>query len=499
MSAEDIARLRQDLEAFHGELMLEFYHNHAGLKDEMATVGIYDRYAHLFSKESIDATSAAELASSQEEARGARYLRAFSTFGLIDSHVKELTDRANTFEAQSVVVFEGEEIPYRHVPLKLRSEQDHSKRAVLFEAKLVETAKLNTILAERVQTAHDTAKGLGAKDYADLCSKVKGIDYIALETDMEDLLHRTEQMYADHMSATLQERTGLAIEDAWSFDIPFAFKGQEFDADFPKERLAEAFFSTLKTLGIDRAAYPNISIDTEERPKKTPRAFCAPVKVPDDVRLVIMPIGGWKDYQAFFHEGGHAWHFGSVRQDLPVEYRYLGDNSVTEAFAFLFEHLVTDPLWLEKSVGMRDSGPFVRFALLNKLMFLRRYACKLMYELKLHHGHGPVTHDMEEVYRTCLQRGLWFKHTGKHFLEDVDDAFYCAEYLRAWILDAQLREALREKFGDAWFMEKRAGTYLKEMWAYGQKYTADELVKTVGFVELDHGPLLAEMERGLEG
>jgi hypothetical protein len=499
MSPEDIARLRQDLEAFQGELMLEFYSNHAGLKDEMATVGIYDRYAHLFSREAIDAASKAEEDESPEEARKARYLRAFSTFGYMDAAVKQLTDRANTIEAQSVVEFDGEGIPYRHVPLRLRTEAEHARRAALFDAKLAETAKLNAVLVERVQTLHETAKELGARDYADLCSRVKGIDYLALETDMEELIHRTEHIYEDHMSALFQERAGLSLEDAWSYDIPFAFKGNEFDADFSKERLAEAFFATLKTLGMDRAAYGNIMIDTEERPRKTPRAFCAPVKVPDDIRLVIMPIGGWKDYQAFFHEGGHAWHFGSVRQDLPLEYRYLGDNSVTEAFAFLFEHLVTDPLWLEKSLGMRDSGAFVRFALLNKLMFLRRYACKLMYELKLHHGHGPVTHDFEEVYRTCLQRGLRFKHTGKHFLEDVDDSFYCAEYLRAWVLDAQLREALREKFGDAWFLEERAGKYLREMWSYGQKYNADELVKTVGFVELDHGPLLSELERGLEG
>ncbi len=499
MSEEGLARLRQDLEAFQGELMLEFYQNHSGLKDEMSTVGIYDRYSHLFSEEAVRAASAADPDASPDDERRRRYLRSFSTFGLIDSSVKELTDRANTFEAQSVVAFDGEQIPYRHVPLRLRSEADHGRRAALFDAKLAETTRLNAILVERVQTAHETATALGARDYADLCSGLKGIDYLGLEGDMEDLLHRTENIYTESMSAMLQERTGLALEDAWSYDIPFAFKGKEFDPDFQKDRLADAFFATLKGMGIDRSAYPNIAIDTEERPRKTPRAFCAPVKVPDDVRLVIMPVGGWKDYEAFFHEGGHAWHFGSVRPDLSPEYRYLGDNSVTEAFAFLFDHLVTDPLWLEKYAGMRDSGAYVRFALLNKLMFLRRYACKLMYELKLHHGHGPVAHDFEEVYRTCLQRGLRFRHSGKHYLEDVDDAFYCAEYLRAWILEAQLREALKEKFGDAWFLEERAGAYLREMWSYGQKYTADELVKTVGFVGLDHGPLVAEIERGLEG
>ncbi len=128
-------------------------------------------------------------------------------------------------------------------------------------------------------------------------------------------------------------------------------------------------------------------------------------------------------------------------------------------------------------------------------MFLRRYASKLIYETKLHTGTpGP---EFQHIYKNCLQKGLGFKHSEKHYLEDVDDGFYCAEYLRAWILEGQLREALMEKFGDEWFADPRAGEYLRELWSYGQKYTADELVKTIGYVELDPEPMIREIEQGL--
>jgi hypothetical protein len=79
----------------------------------------------------------------------------------------------------------------------------------------------------------------------------------------------------------------------------------------------------------------------------------------------------------------------------------------------------------------------------------------------------------------------------------VDDAFYCAEYLRAWILEGQIRAALEEEFGEEWFSNEKAGKFLKELWSYGQKYSADELVKTVGYVDLDIDPMLLEIERGL--
>ena len=495
MAPLEVVRLREDLEAFQGALMLEFYSNYAGLKDDMSTTGIYDRYAHLFSKDTLAALAGPPPDDDPDEARRRRYLRAFCTVGHLDSAVKELTDKANTYEARSVVEFDGETIPYRSVPVRLRSEPGHARREQLFHAKLGVTEGLNEVLLERMGGAHELAGALGFRNYRDMCSTLKGVDYAALEEQMEDFLHRTGGLYREHMDALLTDRAGVELEDAWSFDVPFALRGDDFDQYFAKDRLVPVFHGTLKGMGIEPERYTNIEVDTEARPKKVPRAFCAPIRVPGDVKLVILPMGGWKDYGAFFHEGGHAWHFGSTNESLAPEYRYLGDNSVTEAFAFLFTYLPSNPAWLKRFVGMEDPGEYTRFALVDKLMFLRRYASKLIYETKLHTGTpGP---EFQHIYKNCLQKGLGFKHSEKHYLEDVDDGFYCAEYLRAWILEGQLREALMEKFGDEWFADPRAGEYLRELWSYGQKYTADELVKTIGYVELDPEPMIREIEQGL--
>ena len=496
MVSRDLQALRDEIELFQGELMEEFYQNNAGLKDETKTVEIYDKHSRLFSMETI-ASLRSETSNLEpsEENRGLRYIRAFCTLGYLDSATKVLSDKANTFETRATVESEGEAFPYRQVPVKLRNEEDAGKRRKLFNAKLVQTDILNGILLERLETAHDLAMTLGFKNYRDLCSSIKGIDYKALEEQMEELLRRTETLYVDSMDRLLRDRTGLAISEAWSFDIPYAFRGKEFDTYFAKGTIQDAFASTLKGMGIDPTKYTNILVDSEERPKKNPRAFCAAVKVPDDIRLVIRPGGGWRDYQAYFHEGGHAWHFGSTWKKHPVEYRYLGDNSVTEAFAFLLGYLPMNKSWLKGILGMKDSEEFIRFSLIHELMFLRRYAAKLIYELKLHQA--KVTSDFQEVYRNCLQKSLKIRHTEKHYLEDLDDGFYCADYLRAWVLEGQLRAAVEEEFGEDWYANERTGPFLKELWSYGQKYTADELVKTVGYVDLDMDPMLRSIERGL--
>ncbi len=496
MASLTVGRLREDLESFQSELMQEFYSNYAGLKEEMSTAAIYERFSHLFSEEAVSAIrEMSEAADRSEDSRWLGYLRTFSTMGFMDSGIKHLTDKALTFEAQSVVSCEGEQLPYRMMPVRLRNEPDAEKRRRLFEAKLAETEKLNNVLLERMESLHDLSRSLGFKSYHDLCASLKGIDYRSLESEMQEVIRKTDDLYVREMDRTLEKHAGLALADAWSCDVPFAFRGEEYDRYFDKDRLVKSFFRTLSGMGLEPERYSNVEIDMEERPKKTPRAFCAPIKVPQSVKLVIMPSGGWRDYEAFYHEGGHAWHFGSTREDLPAEYRYLGDNSVTESFAFLFDYLTTNPLWLKEVLGMDDPGDYVRFTLVNKLMFIRRYGSKLVYELKLHNAH--VSPEFKEVYRTSLQKSLRFRHSEKHYLEDVDDGFYCAEYLRAWILEAQLRAALQEEFGERWFDDPRAGKYLKELWSYGQKYTADEVVKTIGYAGLDHEPLVKEIELGL--
>ena len=66
---------------------------------------------------------------------------------------------------------------------------------------------------------------------------------------------------------------------------------------------------------------------------------------------MLTPVGGRDDFDVLMHEGGHTEHYAHVDPQLPFEFRYLGDNAITEAYAFLFEHLIEDPEWLRAPAG----------------------------------------------------------------------------------------------------------------------------------------------------
>ena len=68
----------------------------------------------------------------------------------------------------------------------------------------------------------------------------------------------------------------------------------------------------------------------------------------NDVRLVIQPRGGWDDYAALLHEGGHAEHFAHVDPALPVPVAPARRQQPDRGLAGLAgsKRLVGDPAWL---------------------------------------------------------------------------------------------------------------------------------------------------------
>ena len=59
----------------------------------------------------------------------------------------------------------------------------------------------------------------------------------------------------------------------------------------------------------------------------------------------------------------------------------LGDDAVTEGWAFLLEHLVADPAWLGWQLDLGRSDEYLRFHAVQKLWYVRRYSAKLAYEM----------------------------------------------------------------------------------------------------------------------
>ena len=475
----DVDSYRTEAEAFLSAIDLEYYLHFGGRKDDFEIEAIYERHARLFSREAVDGLRDA----------GNRTLLRFAAEGYVEQAVKELAAEFARVEAALEVEIDGESYPYRQAAVLQANEPDPARRRTVDDARneLV-TTHLNPLLREMFERSRELVRELGWPSVRAMTEELSGIDLGALARQTEAFLAATEPDYRRIVEPRLQAEIGLGFDSLGRADLPAFFRAPSLDSLFPAEQLLPTFEATLAGLGLQNGSPGNVILDAEPRPKKSPRAFCAPVRVPEEVYLVLTRVGGREDYETLMHEAGHAEHFSHVDPALPVEHRYLGDNSVTEGFAFLFQHLTEDPTWLERRLGVDDPSEAVEQARAAKLVFLRRYCAKLAYELELQGDGGPD--GLDELYARRLSDAVHVDWPTATWLADVDPFFYVAAYLRAWALETHLRRVLRERFGESWFEDPRAGVLLRELWQSGQRERADELLRRLTGAELDFSALL---------
>jgi hypothetical protein len=161
----------------------------------------------------------------------------------------------------------------------------------------------------------------------------------------------------------------------------------------------------------------------------------------------------------------------------------------------LVPSLIESHRWLELHLGIEDTAELVLHARAQRLIYLRRYAAKLRYELELHGGRRPLD-ELPRRYAQLLGSALRIDWPQQTYLADVDPGFYSACYLRAWALEAHLRNYLEQRFGQEWFTKPEAGHTLKQLWSQGQRLTAEELLQELTNEQLDFSILLRDLQLG---
>jgi hypothetical protein len=482
-SRMDLDAYRAEAEEFVTALDREYYLHFSGQQDTYDIEPIYEGHAGLFSREAVEGL----------RTEGTRLLLEFAVQGLIGRETKAEQAELARREAELELDVDGRRMPFRSATVEQANEQDPDRRAAIEDARNEATEEhLNPLLRDLVERSHRLATELGWESMRALCEDLSGIDLGALEGQTAAFLEATEPSYRSTVEPHMRDQLGFGFDRLRRADLVAFFRAPSLDAHFPAERLLPSLTETLAGMGIDLTAQPAVKLDVEARPKKSPRAFCAPVRVPHEVYLVISPIGGHEDFAALFHEAGHTQHYAHVDADLPVEERVFGDNSVTEGFAFLFDHLVSDTEWLRRRLGLEDPAGVVEHDRAVKLLFLRRYCSKLAYELELHGRDGSLD-DLKDVYARRQSEAVGVDWPAATWLSDVDPFFYVARYLRAWAFETHLRRLLSERFGPAWFEEPEAGALLRAIWRRGQRERADELLGELTGAPLDFSALEQEV------
>jgi hypothetical protein len=469
---------RAEADRFIAELDEEYYLHYAGLKERLELEEIYERHATLTELEQVQAVAAAV-----DGDRRVRELWQFACEGYLGKLTREHAEKLAGIEAELEVTVDGDAVPFRMLRPTMANEPDRGRRERLDQALWEATDEhLNPVYLDSLTVVRDSLPSLGASTYLELYERF-GFRLRELAAQCEAFLADTESLYEQTIARAARESLGLSLDEVQRWDLQRMIRSPQWDERFPAAGMVPALKATLADLGIDLESQQNVHLDIEQRPQKTPRAFCSPIEVPDKVMLVIQPIGGADDWQAFFHEAGHTEHYANTSRDLSMEEKRLGDVAVTEGWAMLMQHLVDEPAWLSRRLDFPRPEAYAAEGMMWLLFFVRRYCAKLLYELEFHTSDDVS--GMPSRYVDLLGDATKIEPSPANYVADIDSGFYVSSYLRSWAFECQLRDNLRERFGNEWFALRDAGALLRELWAEGQRPTADELLKEVTGSEIE--------------
>jgi hypothetical protein len=467
-----------------------------GEKETSEQAEIVARYADLFSREQHESLRDEEDAATGDERERLYRLREACLGGIV---VAELAERFDRFENEFLaarVDFRGESLPLRSAQAMLAILDDYGDRNELGDLAADASARFNDDRQELMAAAETLDAELsGDPDPIGRSARRKAIDIGALSDALGRAAREQDESYGPLRERWLDRILGEEHEaEPASYHVSYLRRLSPLADTYTKERAVPVCLESLSRLGFDLAADEHIRLDLDDRPQKNPRACVIASDPPEVVHLITRAQGGLHDYQGLLHEAGHALHYAGVDPALPYTFRRLSrDHALTEIYSFLLESVSREPGWhaehFDLSAGeAEENAEATRF--LDVLLF-RRYAAKLDYELELwaDFEHAP---DYAPKYAERLRAATGFRYRPDGYLADMDDGFYSADYLRAWIRAAQLRAYLRETIGSDWWERSETGDFLRGLFAEGTRPSSEDVAARIGFEPLDTRPLVQE-------
>jgi hypothetical protein len=489
-------------EAYYAEAAEEVRAVRVGEKETSEQAAIVTRHADLFTQEQLDSLRAAEAEASGTDERERLYrLRRTCESGIVDGELAAQEDALENALLAARLTFDGEELPLRTADAKLAVLPDYAQREELGEVARALDATFNERRREL----------LGDRD--DLEGELSGErDAVARnEAEKQILLHELEEVLRRAADATAAAYARL--RDRWferllgpertelptNAHLRWLRRLSPLESTYPKERSVKVCVETVRAIGFDLEAIPNIRLDLEDRPQKSPRACVIAANPPEVVHLITRAQGGLSDYESFLHEAGHALHYAGCDPRLPWTFRAISrDHALTEIYSYILDSIAGEPGWHATHFGLSDDEAVenAQATLFLDSLLYRRYAAKLRYELGLWGAFAEERGSSPRDYATLLTAATGLGYDERGHLSDMDAGFYSADYLRAWIRSAQLRTHLRREVGEDWWSSTGTGEILRGLFAEGTRPSTEDIARRLGFDPLDTGPLVAELSAG---
>ena len=469
-----------------------------GEKEVSERAEIVARYAELFTRDQLEALREAEAEAPAGDDRERLYrLRKTCEAGLLAAALAEREDRLENAILAARVEFQGEQLPLRTAQAQLAVLPGYDDRDELGRLATELSATFNDERLDILRAYEELEADVSRiDDPVERTEDEKGISVRELERALAAASAAATAIYDELKERWLDRLLGPEREPVPSSShVAYLRRLSPLEAVYTKDRAVPVCMDTLARLGFDLANEPNIKLDLDDRPQKSPRACVIPADPPTVVHLITRAQGGLHDYQAFLHEAGHALHYAGCDPALPYTFRNISrDHALTEIYSYIVEAISRQPGWHARyfDLSEEEARENAEATVFMEALLFRRYAAKLQFELEFW-SRFAEDGGTDAGYAERLTSATGFEYRREGYLSDMDAGFYSADYLRAWIRAAQLRSFLERDVGEEWWASTATGDRLRELFREGTRPSSEEIARRIGFEPLDTRPLLAEL------
>jgi len=205
-------------------------------------------------------------------------------------------------------------------------EDNHKKRKDVYDEFIAKTSYIAPIVEQRFLLIKEVYRDLGENHGLDPVSSYleqENISYDQLIEFIKSMGKKAKKPFREALTEV--SKAVLNIQPKYYDDFYF-FRNKVYSDIERNFSGIDPVNEVKKTLTNMNFNLSKIHFDIEDRKDKYPSPICFFVRIPDDIRVLYKRESPIFDFQACFHETGHAMHASSVDPNMEYWNKYKSRN-----------------------------------------------------------------------------------------------------------------------------------------------------------------------------